>query len=225
MRFTNPGLLLGLCLALLVAACSSGPKPAKPTGDDEATAASRESSILPEGPVSPNPYLQDVPRLSSGLQQEFNLALAAMEQQRWAEAEQRLQRLSREHSRYSGLALNLGLVYRAQGDLAKAEQAFTEALSRNSKNLDAYNQLAILKREAGDFAAAEDLYRQALAVWPYHPESHRNLGILYDLYLGREAEALAHYRAYRQLLQEEDRQLESWIADLERRLGAQASGG
>lgn len=223
MRFTNTRLLC-LCLLLVLGACSSTPKQGK-TGDRPPTAdGAPASSLLPQGPVTPNPYRQSVPRLSNALQQEFNQAVSAMERRNWDEAEQRLLTLARDHSSYSGLSLNLGLVYLAKGDKTKAEEAFAEAIKRNDKNLDAYNQLAILKREAGDFAAAEQLYKRALTVWPYHPESHRNLGILYDLYLGREAEALAHYQAYRQLLDEEDHQLDSWIADLERRLGVQSSG-
>ena len=104
----------------------------------------------------------------------------------------------------------------------KADQAFTRAIAVNANNLAAYNQLAIMKREAGQFSAAEALYQQALRVWPFHPESHKNLGILYDLYLGKGALALQHYQAYQQLLAEPDRQVNGWIIDLERRL---AQGG
>src|SRR5690606_873070 len=109
------------------------------------------------------------------------------------------------------------------GETEKAAQAFTQAIAANANNLDAYNQLGILKREAGDFTGAEEQYQQALAIWPFHPASHRNLGILYDLYMGRGEEALRHYQAYQQLLPEPDKVVNGWIVDLERRIGA--SGG
>ena len=79
--------------------------------------------------------------------------------------------------------------------------------------------LAILKREAGDFAAAEDNYKKAISIWPWHPDSHKNLAILYDLYLGKSEQALAHYEAYQTLAGDSDKNIKSWIADLQRRLG------
>ena len=102
--------------------------------------------------------------------------------------------------------------------LEQAQQAFAQAIAANGKNLDAYNQLAVVKREQGDFAGAEGLYLQALEVWPQHAASHRNIGILYDLYLGQFDKALLHFESYQQLQQEPDRQIAGWIIDLKRRL-------
>lgn len=115
--------------------------------------------------------------------------------------------------------MNLGLVYRAQNENKRAEQAFNDAIAANHTNLNAYNQLAILQREAGNFSAAEANYKKALSLWPFHPDSHKNIAILYDLYMGKSAEALPHYEAYLQLIGGEDKQALSWIADLQRRLG------
>lgn len=220
MKFTS----LLLLLAVLISACSTGPK--KESVDkttDSAKPADASVSVLPAGPVTPNPYLQNVPSVSRAVQQQFNEAVAAIEQKNWTQAERILLRLTSEQPKLSGAHLNLGLVYRGLKDDANAQASFERAIASNSNNLDAYNQLAILKRQQGEFAAAEQLYQQALAVWPYHAESHRNLGILYDLYMGKEQQALTHYRAYLELVGE-DRQLDSWIADLERRLAA-AGGG
>lgn len=139
------------------------------------------------------------------------------------QAENLLTRVTTQYPNLSGAYLNLGLVYQAKGELDKAEQALNQAVAANANNLDAYNQLGILKREAGDFAAAEEQYKKALAIWPFHPASHRNLGILYDLYMGKSEQALQHYQAYQQLLPEPDKLVNGWIVDLERRLGA--SGG
>jgi len=113
----------------------------------------------------------------------------------------------------------LGLVYHAQKEDKRAEQAFNDAIAANHTNLDAYNQLAILQRESGNFSGAEENYKKALSLWPFHPESHKNIAILYDMYMGKSAEALPHYEAYLQLLGGEDKQATSWIADLQRRLG------
>jgi Flp pilus assembly protein TadD len=118
----------------------------------------------------------------------------------------------------SGVYLNLGIVYRNKGDLEKAIAEFNLAITANMRNVDAYNQLAVLKRESGDFNGAETLYQKALSIWPFYPEGHKNIAILYDLYLGKPELALSHYQAYQQLLPAPDKQVDSWVADLQRRL-------
>jgi tetratricopeptide (TPR) repeat protein len=224
MRFTEP-LRTGLWLALilLLSACATGP--GKELAESESELPAERSPALPAGPVTANPYLARQSTVSRSAQARFEQALAAIDAADWPRAERLLLELSESNPELSGPQLNLGLVRRAQGDAARAEQAFRRALEINGNNLDAWNQLAILKRAAGDFSEAERLYRQALAVWPFHPESHRHIGILYDLYLGEWQRALEHYQAYQQLLPEPDRQVNGWIVDLERRIAAAGQGG
>lgn len=222
MKFTKLiAALFVLVPVLVLVGCSSGPgKKNKPvSGDAESTVAAAGTSILPAGPVTPNPYLQNKPSVSRQAQQNFTDATRAMRNKQWAQAESLLQKVISENNKFSGAYLNLGLVYRAQKEDKRAEQAFNDAIAANHTNLDAYNQLAILQREAGNFSGAEANYKKALSLWPFHPESHKNIAILYDLYMGKSAEALPHYEAYLQLLGGEDKQATSWIADLQRRLG------
>lgn len=222
MKFTKLiAALLVLVSMLVLVSCSSGPakKTKTASGDAEPTVTAAGTSILPSGPVTPNPYLQNRPSVSRQAQQNFTDATRAMRNKQWAQAESLLQKVIAENSKLSGAYLNLGLVYRAQKEDKRAEQAFNDAIAANHTNLDAYNQLAILQREAGNFSAAEANYKKALSLWAFHPESHKNIAILYDLYMGKSAEALPHYEAYLQLLGGEDKQATSWIADLQRRLG------
>lgn len=223
MKSINSCLVLSVILVL--GACSSGPKKADKTAADPVQAeAGAQSALLPAGPATPNPYLENKPNVSRQEQQLFNDAKAAMAKKQWPQAENLLTRLTTQAPHLSGALVNLALVHQAKGEPEKAEQALDQAIKANPNNLDAYNQLAILKREAGDFAAAEAHYKKALAVWPFHPDSHKNIGILYDLYMGKGDQALLHYQAYQQLLPEPDKQVTGWIVDLERRLGA-AKGG
>ena len=178
------------------------------------------SSVLPAGPVTPNPYLQNPPKLSEQVQIGFQNAVAAMQQKKWDEAEVALKQLAEKNPKLSGLYLNLGIVYRNKGMKDNAAEEFNRAITVNPKNLDAYNQLAVLKREAGDFAAAENLYQKALSVWPFYSDGHKNIAILYDLYLSKPEQALPHYLAYQHLLAAPDKQVDSWVAELERRLKA-----
>ena len=213
--------LMAILAVLVLVGCTSAPgkKTKASSGDAEVTAVVAGASILPAGPVTPNPYLQSKSSASKQATQNFTDATRAMRNKQWALAESLLQKVIAENSKLSGAYLNLGLVYRAQKEDKRAEQAFNDALAANHTNLDAYNQLAILQREAGNFTGAEANYKKALSVWPFHPESHKNIAILYDLYMGKSAEALPHYEAYLQLRGGDDKQVTSWIADLQRRLG------
>ena len=176
------------------------------------------ASILPAGPVTQNPYLLSKPTVSAQAEKSFSEAVVAMQQKNWVKAEALLQNLASESPNLSGVFLNLGIVYRAKGDSAKAADFFNKAISVNPKNVDAYNQLAVIKREMGAFTDAESLYLKALTVWPFCPDSHKNIAILYELYMGKSDQALPHYFAYQQLLPAPDKQVDSWIADLQRRL-------
>lgn len=230
---------LSMCL-LLVTGCSSNPekndeksadaenpKSAKSkTKADEKDATNESgksvvvSSALPAGPATPNPYLLTKPKLSTQVEASFRDAIAAMQKKNWNYAEGVLKQLAAANPGLSGVHLNLGIVYHATGDNAKATEAFNKAIAANPKNMDAYNQLAVLKRETGDFAGAEALYKKVLAVWPFYPEGHKNIAILYELYMGKPDQALPHYQAYQQLLPAPDKQVDSWIADLQRRLNS-----
>ncbi|MDR7091315.1 MULTISPECIES: tetratricopeptide repeat protein [Cellvibrio] len=218
MKFTK---LIASLLVLVLVGCASEPvkKSKIAQGAAAPSVAAAGTSILPAGPVTPNPYLQNKPSVSRQAQQNFTDATRAMRNKQWAQAESLLQKVLAENNKLSGAYLNLGLVYRAQKEDKRAEQAFNDAIAANHTNLDAYNQLAILQREAGNFSGAETNYKKALSLWPFHPESHKNIAILYDLYMGKSTEALPHYEAYLQLLGGEDKQATSWIADLQRRLG------
>lgn len=220
MKFIKPFLLLVIC-ALVLTACSSSPaKKSKPKKGEETTAvAAAGASILPPGPVLPNPYLQTKVSVSRQAAQQFADATRSMRNKQWTQAESLLLKVVAENNKLSGAYVNLGLVYCAQGNDEKAEQAFNQAITANPNNLDAYNSLAILQREKGNFAGAQANYAKAISIWPWHPESHKNLAILYDLYMGKNQEALAHYEAYHQLVGDGDKNINSWIADMQRRLG------
>jgi tetratricopeptide (TPR) repeat protein len=234
MKFNKPLLAL-LMLSVLVSGCGSNPeKPAITKKEDVSLKDAKNaipeqsvtksavpvvpSSVLPVGPVTPNPYLQNPQKFSEQVEINFHDAVVSIQQKNWDHAEVVLKQLAEKNPKLSGVYLNLGIVYRNKGDAEKAAAEFNRAINANPKNVDAYNQLAVLKRESGDFSAAEGLYQKALAVWPFYPDGHKNIAILYDLYLGKPELALPHYQAYQQLLSTPDKQVDSWIADLQRRL-------
>ncbi len=219
MRFINSPRVVLIILISLLAACSSSPEK-KSSKKSQGDAFVVEGSILPPGPATPNPYLQDMPSINKTIASQFASAQNAMRNQQWSQAENFLLQIIAVNDKLSGAHLNLANVYAAQKEKDKAETSYQMAITANPKNLDAYNQFAIFKREQGDFTGAENLYKQAITVWPFHATSHKNIAILYDLYLGKPEQALPHYEAYFQLVGE-DKQAASWIADLQRRLGIQ----
>ncbi|MDY0005640.1 MAG: tetratricopeptide repeat protein [Spongiibacteraceae bacterium] len=157
--------------------------------------------------------------LPSRAQHDFGAAVAAMQAQQWQDAEVLLQPLAVAYPRAAGVNLNLGIVYFELGRVGDAEQVLRAAVAAAPANMDAANWLGRVLREQGRFDEAETVYSAALKRDPDHPATHRNLGILYDLYLGKPAEAQAHYLRYQALQGEPpDRQVAGWLADLERRL-------
>jgi len=107
----------------------------------------------------------------------------------------------------------------AQGRDDAARSALTRAVDANPRNCAARTELGVLLRRHGEFAAAEAQYRACLQAVPDYQPAYLNLGILYELYLGRLEEALEAYRGYQRIAAEPDARVAGWVVDLERRLG------
>jgi tetratricopeptide (TPR) repeat protein len=192
----------------------------EPTNAEDAGQVQDTDAIAPARPA--NPYLANPKPVPARVQQLFTAAMKLHEAQNWAEAELAWQEVTLTAPELSGPFINLGIVYEATDRIADAEQAYRSAIDANKLNLNAYNQLAILKRKQGEFEQAEVLYLQALDIWPEHPASHKNLAILYDLYMGRLVDALGHYEQYQASTDNPERALAGWLADLRRRIDALA---
>ncbi len=72
----------------------------------------------------------------------------------------------------------------------------------------------------GMFDESLAAYKKSLKLDHDYALAHRNIGILYDLYLQLPEQALNHYKKYLQLTSEPDKQVNNWIIDLERRTGS-----
>ncbi len=182
-------------------------------------------AAVEEQPLAqPNPYLTNRPRVSSEAIQRFESAKQALSEQQWELAETDLLWLTENHANLSGPHLTLALLYKTTDQPEQSESAFKQAITANADNVEAYDQYGIFLREQGQFKQAETIYLQALQKWQDSPNTHRNLGILYDLYLGDFTKALHHYRRYQELLGEPDRQVAGWIIDTERRISNTLAG-
>lgn len=219
LRSWRTALLLGIVLALGGCATSGGKKPARSKAPAEVdVSATGETSAPIE--LIPNPYLAQPVKAPPAAETAFRNALVAMQSEDWQTAEQQLLDLSQKNPQLSGPLVNLGIVYWRQEKLAEAENYFKQALAVNPLNDDAYVQFGLFLREQGRFADAEQTYQKALEVWPHNAAAHRNLGILYDLYMGNFDAALKHYEMVLRLSAEPNKEVEGWIIDLKRRLAA-----
>lgn len=211
-----------LLLALGLGACSAVPvsvmSPAEPQAES-AEAAPVDSVAAAEAIAAENPYLNSRRSVSGAARQRFAAATAAMAAEDWDTARIDLEWLVENYPKLSGPYLNLALLHVAEGEPEQAETQFQAAIEANENNLVAYNQYAIFLREQGRFDAAETIYLEALAVWSNHAETHRNLGVLYDLYRGEHDKALQHYYRYQELTGNTDRTVAGWIVLLERQFG------
>ena len=149
----------------------------------------------------------------------FEQAVGALRAGRLREAEVLLLEITADQPELAGPWVNLGQVYVLLEEFEDARLAFGKAVAANPRSCAAHNQLGVLSRQFGDFRGAEEHYRACLVNVPGYKDAYLNLGILYELYLGKLPQALEAYRRYQLLAGEPDRRVQGWVMDLERRLG------
>lgn len=107
-----------------------------------------------------------------------------------------------------------------KGDSDAAAAAFQKMLDKGARSPESLNHYAIYLREQWRMEEAEKIYLRALVAAPNSAMTHYNLGILYELYLGKQDLALKHYRRYQKVIGEPDKKVGAWIKALERESGA-----
>ena len=197
-----------LLVVLALQGCLSTDTAPRETSDEQ-----RTEVVRPHIPIGPPP---DVRSANARL---FDQAIAAMAAEEYVKAEVLLLEITDDQPELAGPWINLGQAYEALGQPEEARRAFEHAIQANPGNCNAYNELGVLSRQAGDFAGAEANYRACLQVRPDFKDAYLNLGILYELYLGKLEEALGAYKTYQSLAMEPNRKVQGWVVDLERRLG------
>lgn len=206
-----------LCLAVVMAittgcATNGGGSRAEPEADIVYEPGETAPLVL-----LPNPYDQQKVKVSAGVKAAFVQGVVLMESENWPQAELHFDGLTQSNPQLSGPWVNLGISLWRQEQYDAAGQAFDKAINANALNIEAYNAYGVMAREQGQFTQAEELYKKAIAVWPHSAVVHRNLGVLYDMYMGRFNDALAHFEMSARIMGEPDKQLKGWIVDIKRR--------
>ena len=203
--------LLALSLVALLAACQSVPQPAPEIEPANTT----EPAAQIEPTAAPEPVDLD--------QQLYQQALLALKNGDTEIALDALTQLSKSAPDKPYLFTNLGLAHFKLQQGEDAELAFTEAIARDANDAVAHNHLGILQRRKGQFQEALQQYQRAIEIDANYATAHLNIGILFDLYLQDLDRALQHYQNYQSLSNGDDKQVDGWIIDIERRLKTAAS--
>ena len=155
---------------------------------------------------------------------EYQQARALMEAGQFRDAIPVLQAVNQARPKLAEPYVNLAIAYRHTEQPEKALAALEKAIELEPNSAPAHHQMGIVYRELGLFDESLAAYRKALKLKPDYALAHLNLGILYDLYLQRPDQALGQYRQYQKASAGEDKQVDGWILDLQRRTGSKRAG-
>lgn len=145
-------------------------------------------------------------------------AIAAMKSGDTENAYTLLTSLINKQPNISNAHVNLGIIFIAKKSFTQAENSLNLALKINPNNIYALNQLGFIYRKNGAFSKAKASYEKAININYDYANAHLNLGILYDLYMYDFERAIEQYKIYSELSKDEDKKINKWIVDLERRL-------
>lgn len=182
--------------------------------------------------VKVSPYEQLKSPINQQANSLFTKAEQAVENDDLVVAINLYTQLAEQYPQYSGPLLNLAIIYNKQNNSTQAEQYFKKTLSVNKLNLRAYSAYGAFLRNEGRFLEAEKVYLTGLSLWDDVPATHKNLAILYDLYMGKFEQAYSHYQRYLELLEQtpenqrndkEIKQVNGWLIDLQRRIASKSA--
>ncbi len=129
--------------------------------------------------------------------------------------------IQKKYPQLSGPDYQKARIYLNQGKLQQAITAVDLSLKNNERNYYSLNLKGIVLREMGKFEESREVYLAAIKVYPPYPNSHLNLGVLADIYMGELSFALIQYREYMKLVDNKDKTVANWILELERRIKAE----
>ncbi|EAT11783.1 tetratricopeptide repeat protein [Bermanella marisrubri] len=147
----------------------------------------------------------------------YKKAITHMNHQQWSQAKSLLVNMTQDYPQLSGPFANLGVIASQQEQWDEAVAYLQKAIEKKPNNVKALNQLGWVYRQQGQFERAEQQYLKAIDADKDYAASYRNIGILYDIYMGNLAKASEHYQTYQSLQSEPDRQVAGWIVDINRR--------
>ena len=184
------------------------PAPAQPAGPSVARFSDgREGFVITEAAT-----------MDGQSRAAFDQAIALIKDAQFDQAIQRLEKVVAQPSAVTAPYINLAIAYGKVNKPELAEQQLKKALELVPGHPVASNEYGLLLRKAGRFAESRQVFERSIALFPEYVPTHKNLGILCDLYLKDYACAIEQYESYGRAMPR-DEKVKLWIADLETRSG------
>ena len=150
---------------------------------------------------------------------DFKIAIGFMNEKKFDLAEKHFLKMVKEYPMLSGAYANLGVIYSQNKEWDKSIDMLKQASAKNPKNVKVLNQLGFVYRQSGEFNNAEKNYLKAIELAPSDPTAYLNIGVLYDIYMGKFVKASNYYQKYQGMQSKPDRRVAGWIVDINRRAG------
>ena len=148
---------------------------------------------------------------------DFASAIDFMEHDQYDEAITLLEQVIERSPGLTAPHVDIALAYEQKGETEKAEEHLKAALLLVPGHPVASNIYGLLLRKNGRFVEARKIFEMSLDRFPEYLPVRKNLGILFELYLGDEGAALEQFEIYSKAAPE-DEQVMTWIASLQLRI-------
>ena len=163
-------------------------------GDREGAAiASRQSGRLPVDAPWPDPWWREALEWRVGRKGRLADASAHLDAGRTDQAVAMLRDVGRDYPQDEEVWYVLGWALNQQQKFSEAEPALREHLRRSPQSPKGHAQLAVALLNLRQYTGAVEVLKVGVKLRPTWREFHSNLGFA-SIQLGREAEAIGHYR-------------------------------
>lgn len=169
----------------------------------------------PKPTIKTEKQVTDINSLNEQQAANYQLALAALEEQDFTKAQSLLVKLTSQKPNLAGPWANLGLLNLMQKKLTKADEYLSKALTLNPEMPEVLNLMGVIATHNRKIKRAESYYLSAIKYNNNYSNAYYNLALLYDIYLQDIAKAASNYRQYLKLVDNKDETTLSWVEQLE----------
>jgi len=155
---------------------------------------------------------------------EMKKAISLIQEKNYLQAEANLEEITKVRGDIAEAHFNLAWVKQQLGKHEEVPVHVANGLKLRPREVSGLLLQALSEREMGKFNDAEATYKKGIQLSPNDERLYINLGILYDLYLFRPAEAIEQYRNYLALQKGPNPKVEGWVIALDRSSGARKGG-
>jgi len=178
---------------------------------------SREPEVREQG-SSQKARLEEARKVDPAVRADFEAALAMLKNEKYEQGIEMLTSVTKRAPNSSAPLINLAIAQQSIGKLDAAEESIKKALAINPSHPVANNEYGLLLRRTGRLAEARKVLEDTLKKHPNFAAARKNLAILCDLYLKDYECAIGNYQIYGASTPD-DKKVEIWIADLNKRTG------